>query len=247
MRVWIGVCFAVLLLPALIYDGRSKADLLRADADRIPVDSQLMRYAERDGSREFAVHCAQCHGAAGTGDTARGIPDLTDGDWLYGQGTASDIERIITYGIRSDHPKAWNLARMPAYATPQPSSSDTNIPPLDPGQIRDVVEYLYSLQGRAQDRDAAVRGAAVYHNSGGCYDCHSADARGDSAIGAPNLIDSVSLYGDGTRSALYDSIANGRHGICPAWAGRITAAEIRTAALYVYSLSHTAASTQVDR
>ena len=30
--------------------------------------------------------CAACHNAAGTGDRARGIPNLTDGEWLYGSG-----------------------------------------------------------------------------------------------------------------------------------------------------------------
>jgi cytochrome c oxidase cbb3-type subunit 3 len=32
----------------------------------------------------FADQCSACHGPAGTGDVARGIPNLTDADWLYG-------------------------------------------------------------------------------------------------------------------------------------------------------------------
>jgi cytochrome c oxidase cbb3-type subunit 3 len=157
-------------------------------------------------------------------------------------GAPSEIERIITYGIRSDNPKAWNLARMPAYATLHPSATSTGMTPLDPRQIHDVIEYLYFLQGRARDQEAVARGAAVYGNSGGCYDCHSADARGDPAIGAPNLVDKVNLYGDGSREALFDSIAHGRQGVCPAWVDKITPAQVRTAALYVYSLSHSAAT-----
>jgi cytochrome c oxidase cbb3-type subunit 3 len=38
----------------------------------------------------FADQCTACHGPAGTGDRARGIPNLTDSDWLYG----SDREAI---------------------------------------------------------------------------------------------------------------------------------------------------------
>ncbi|WP_293900267.1 cytochrome-c oxidase, cbb3-type subunit III [Phenylobacterium sp.] len=38
----------------------------------------------------FADQCAACHGPAGTGDVKRGIPNLTDADWLYG----SDREAI---------------------------------------------------------------------------------------------------------------------------------------------------------
>jgi cytochrome c oxidase cbb3-type subunit 3 len=34
----------------------------------------------------FADQCAACHGPAGTGDRARGIPNLTDAEWLNGSG-----------------------------------------------------------------------------------------------------------------------------------------------------------------
>jgi len=241
MQVWIGICFAVLLLPALVYDGRRDAHLLAIDADTLVLHPDLTRYAVRAGAGEFAAHCAQCHGSDAIGDPARGVPNLTDDDWLYGMGEVSDIERVITYGIRSDNPKAWNLARMPAYGTLHPSVNK-NITPLDPGQIRDVIEYLYYLQGRSRDQDAVARGAAVYSNGGGCFDCHSIDGRGDSAIGAPNLIDKVNLYGDGSREALADSISNGRQGVCPGWIGKISPAAIRVMALYVYSLSHPAAA-----
>ena len=30
------------------------------------------------------AQCAACHGPAGKGDPAKGAPDLTDGEWLYG-------------------------------------------------------------------------------------------------------------------------------------------------------------------
>jgi cytochrome c oxidase cbb3-type subunit 3 len=35
-------------------------------------------------SQTFADQCAACHGPAGTGDRARGVPNLTDGEWLNG-------------------------------------------------------------------------------------------------------------------------------------------------------------------
>ena len=77
---------------------------------------------------------------------------------------------------------------------------------------------------------------------GGCYDCHAADAKGDPAIGAPNLTAPDALYG-GDAESLTMSISYGRHGMCPAWAGRITAAGIRETAIYVYSLSHPGSGT----
>ncbi len=34
----------------------------------------------------YADQCASCHGPAGQGGQATGAPDLTDGEWLYGEG-----------------------------------------------------------------------------------------------------------------------------------------------------------------
>jgi len=225
-----------LLAAALVATHRLDAQILRHDPDTFPRETMLMRFALWRGKAAFRLHCASCHGADGGGDASRGVPNLTDEDWLYGTGAVSDIERVVAYGIRSDHPKAWNLSRMPAFAHPRPSLTNPQIPPLSPGGIRDVIEYLYSLQHRPADPDAAVRGALVYNNTGGCYDCHSPDGKGDAAIGAPNLVDGITLYGDGSRAALFDSIANGRQGMCPAWINALSAAAVRDVALYVFSL-----------
>jgi cytochrome c oxidase cbb3-type subunit 3 len=167
---------------------------------------------------------------------------LTDDEWLYGTGQVIDIERVIDYGIRSHHPKAWNLAIMPAFGRPRPSAADAKINPLAPPQIRDLIEFIFHEQGRDADSAASARGASLYQGAGGCYDCHSTDLRGDSAIGVPNLIDKITLYGDGSRQALFMSIANGRQGVCPARVGQIGPAGIRELALYVYSLSHSVGS-----
>jgi cytochrome c oxidase cbb3-type subunit 3 len=229
-----GCLVAAVLLHLSLLESR----LERADPNAIPGDAALMGFALGRGEALFEAHCAACHGTAGQGDPGRGNPKLSDGDWLYGTGSVSDIEQVVKYGIRSSHPKSWNLAIMPAYATPQPSPRDGQIPPLSPANIRDLVEFLFREQGRGADGAAAVRGAALFSNAAGCYDCHAADAKGDSAIGAPNLTDGITLYGDGSRASLWMSIAYGRHGLCPAWTGRISPAGIREVALFVYSLSH---------
>jgi cytochrome c oxidase cbb3-type subunit III len=223
-----------------------EANLLRADPGGVPTEATLMRFAAGRGRSLFETHCASCHGRAGHGDQDKGIPDLTDDDWLYGTGQVIDIERVIDYGIRSHHPKAWSLAIMPAFASPRPSESDAKIAPLTPPQIRDLVEFILRKQGHAADVAAAGRGAAIYLGAGGCYDCHSTDLRGDSAIGVPNLVDGITLYGDGGRQALLLSIAGGRQGVCPSWVGRISPAGIRELALYVYSLSHSSAGSRHD-
>jgi cytochrome c oxidase cbb3-type subunit 3 len=229
-----------LLAAVLLYQSRFEGRLLRADPNGLPGNPALMTFAIDRGAALFEADCATCHGRTGRGDAGRGIPDLGDDDWLYGAGSVSDIEQIVKYGIRSHHPKAWNLAIMPAYATAQPSARDGKIPALSPGNIRDLVEFLIRGQGGSVDGASAARGADLFTGVAGCYDCHATDAKGDSAIGAPNLTDHITLYGDGSRESLAMSIAYGRHGICPAWVTRISPAGIREVALFVYSLSHRA-------
>jgi cytochrome c oxidase cbb3-type subunit 3 len=231
---------AAIAAAAAGYHAHREALLLRTDPDLIPANRSLLQFALSRGAASFQASCAGCHGASGQGDRTRGIPDLTDDDWLFGTGSVSEIERVVAYGIRSYNPKSWNLARMPGFARARPSDTDPKILPLSPGDIRDVVEYLVSLQKGSADPAAASRGAQIYNGVGGCFDCHSLDGRGDSAIGAPDLADKVTLYGDGGREALIDSVANGRQGICPAWINRLNPATIREIALYVYMLSHNA-------
>ncbi|MEP6545951.1 MAG: c-type cytochrome [Gammaproteobacteria bacterium] len=230
---------ACIMAAVLSYLSGRESRLLRADPDSIPKNSAVMAFALSRGEPLFEMHCATCHGAQGEGDPRRGVPALDDGDWLYGTGQVSDIEQVAKYGIRSYHRRAWNLAIMPAYATPRPSARDGRIPSLAPGDIRDLVEFLFRAQTRTADAAAAARGAVVFAGVGGCYDCHAADAKGDSAIGAPDLTDRITLYGDGSRESLAMSIGYGRHGMCPAWADRIEPVGIREVAVFVYSLSRT--------
>ena len=45
----------------------------------------------------FRDQCAACHGPEGKGDQTRGVPNLTDNDWLYGS-TRDDIRGQIFNG-----------------------------------------------------------------------------------------------------------------------------------------------------
>ncbi|HTD73511.1 MAG TPA: c-type cytochrome [Steroidobacteraceae bacterium] len=239
MRVAVVILLSLLIGAAVFAESSYlERKLLRADPDALPGDATLLRFAIGRGEPLFTAHCAACHGATGAGDPAKETPNLTDGDWLYGTGRVTDIERVIDYGIRSGNSRAWNLAIMPAYARPTPSPADKNIQPLSPGDIAGLIEFLMRRQGRPADQDAAAQGAALFAGHAGCYDCHSLDAKGDSAIGAPNLTDAITLYGDGSREALFMSIAYGRQGVCPAWIKRLNPAGIRELALYVHSISH---------
>lgn len=220
-----------------------EAALLRADPTTLLAAPRLIGYAQQRGESIFATQCSGCHGEAGRGNHVSGTPDLRDNDWMYGMGTISDIERVVSYGIRSHRPRAWNLAIMPAYGTAHPSARDTKIPPLSPGNIRDLVDFLQDLKNKNRlPADGATsatvaRGAALYAGVGGCYDCHGPDGKGDPAIGAPNLTDQVALY-DGSSEGLLQSISFGRAGVCPAWLTRLGPVGVREVAVYVYLMSH---------
>jgi cytochrome c oxidase cbb3-type subunit 3 len=224
-------------MTKVVADRLWESRLLRADLQQVLAQRDWFGVAVARGRVVYQQTCSGCHGPTGTGDRTRGAPSLVDDDWLYGSGAPAEIERTVTYGIRSYHPKSWNLASMPAFARPIPMPGQ-RLGPLTPGQIRDLVEFLTQVQGNPADPYGVERGAQVFAGLGGCGDCHGADARGDSGIGAPNLTDRTWLYGDGSRAALFDSIAYGRQGVCPSWIDRRSAAELREASLYVFTLSH---------
>lgn len=216
-------------------DGR----LLRAEPDAIAAQPDLHRYALARGEPAYRRNCAACHGAELQGDRGRGIPNLVDRDWLYGSGEVAEIQQTITYGIRSGSPKSRSLAVMPAFAHPDPGERE-KVNALSPTEIGDLIDYLFSLEGRPADPAAAARGAALYSDKGLCYDCHSRDAQGDQAVGAPNLADAVWLYGDGSREAVFRSIAQGRAGACPAFERRLPPAVLRAVAVFVQDRAHPA-------
>lgn len=211
--------------------------LVVADADGPPPAGALGLFARSRGRALFLQHCADCHGRDGRGDAHSGVPDLADQDWLYGSGRVSEIETIVAHGVRAFAPKTWKLADMPAFGQPHPSAAEPGLQPLTPGQVADLTEHLLALERRPHDAAAADRGRAVYLGPGGCFDCHGQDGRGDPGIGAPNLADGVWLYGHGAREEIARSIRQGRRGRCPAWADRLTQAQIREIAIYVHGLS----------
>jgi cytochrome c oxidase cbb3-type subunit 3 len=237
---WLGAGITVLAVAAggALIANRGHGALLDADPDRTVSDPHLSALAQELAAPIFHARCAGCHGEDLHGDRTKGVPDLTTGHWLYGFGAVSEIERTIAYGIRSGRPKSWNLASMPAFGTPAPYDK-YRIEPLKPGEIRDVAEYIVSFSGPA-DQNAAARGRTLYMGRGLCFDCHSDDARGDPAIGAPSLAGDAWLYGAGTREDLIRSIAHGHAGICPGWSGSPDAASVRALAIYIYIRSHKA-------
>lgn len=232
----IGILILIAAGVHVADDAALRARFLESLPDHIPADPELASYAQSHGEPAYQEHCATCHGAQLQGDRVRNIPNLADDEWLHGSGRVGEIERIVLYGIRSGNSKGRDLADMPAYARREPYRR-YKIATLLPQEMDDVVAYLRSFQKPPVDAAAVERGARLFTGSekGGCWDCHGEDAKGDTAVGAPNLTDNVWLSGDGSPQSIHDSIAFGLAGHCPAWITRLPPATIRAIAVYVHS------------
>ncbi len=234
----LGAC---LLAVALIWFGarlaadRSQAAVLRSDPDIILATPGLRAAAMARGATVYRQYCAACHGADGRGDHDLGVPDLTDAEPLYGEGRVADIEDIARHGIRSADKHGWNLASMPAFASPHPYKAEP-LPTLTPAQIESLTQYILAFTGQATNMAAVHEGDVLYHDMAGCYDCHGPDARGDHAIGAPSLRGRAWLYGHGTHDDIARSLAEGRAGSSPAFGRVLGAAPLLDVAVYVASM-----------
>lgn len=190
--------------------------------DRLPPD--LVAFARRTAEPVFAANCAQCHGSDLKGRIETGAPNLTDDNWLY-RHSLFDIERVILYGLRSGHSKGIDVTEMPAFGQRGQLTSD---------EIGDVVQDVLKLSHRPFDPAAAERGQAVFAQH--CADCHDTDGSGNPDYGTPDLTVNVWDYG-GTPAQIRDSIYFGRHGMMPAFYGKLTLPQIRAIAVTLHASS----------
>lgn len=169
------------------------------------------------GERLFVNNCAQCHGSDARG--SKGFPNLTDGDWLYGGAHETIMESIAKgrHGV------------MPPMAAALGGAQD----------VRNVAHYVLSLSGSPHNAIAAQLGKSKF---GACAACHGADGKGNQALGAPNLTDKVWLHGWGEQ-AIVNIINNGKDNQMPAHADKLTPAQIRVLAAYVWGFSNNPGAT----
>jgi len=191
-----------------------------AQLDQVRANPQLQQYAMTAGGVAFANNCAACHGLGGAGQGV--FPTLADDDWLWG-GTLEDIQRTITHGVRNGGEEARD-SQMPRFGVDQVLTRE---------QITDVTQYVLSLSGRAEDTEAAARGEAVFVEN--CVACHGEGGVGMPELGAPALNDAIWLYGDDA-AGIAAQIHNPRHGVMPAFGGRLDETTIKMLTLYVHSL-----------
>ncbi len=147
----------------------------------------------------FARNCAACHGAEGRGQASL-FPDLKDNDWQWG-GSPEQIEQTIRQG---------RIANMVGW---QGILGDDGTAQL--------AEYVLTMTApRAKQHPGKEKYAQL------CVACHGIKGNGNQQLGAPKLADDIWLYG-GSANDVETSIASGRNGIMPAFAGRLDDTQIR--------------------
>ncbi|MBK8889310.1 MAG: cytochrome-c oxidase, cbb3-type subunit III [Dechloromonas sp.] len=180
---------------------------LGMDVKALAGDKQAME----TGKRLYLTYCMQCHGADARG--AKGFPNLTDSDWLYG-GEPEQIKETLNNG---------RMGIMPPHAQ------------LGADTIKDLASYVRSLSGLPNDSVRAAKGKEAF-TSAGCVGCHGMDGKGMQAIGAPNLTDKVWLYGS-SEATIVETITNGRQNKMPAWKEFLGDGKVQVLTAYVFSLS----------
>ncbi|RZI70033.1 MAG: cytochrome-c oxidase, cbb3-type subunit III [Variovorax sp.] len=204
--------------------GEYEADVAQATQALAPVYAKYAAMAPEEvardpqaraiGERLFMNNCAQCHGSDARG--SKGFPNLTDKDWLHG-GTPEKIAETITKGRTGVMP-------------PMAAAVGT------PDDVKNVANYVLSLAGEPHDSLRAGLGKSKFS---ACAACHGIGGVGNQALGAPNLSDKIWLHGYG-ETTIVQMINSGKHSEMPPQEGRLTEAQIRMLASYVWGFSNNA-------
>lgn len=164
------------------------------------------------GMRIYGNNCSQCHGLDAAG--ALGFPNLADGDWLWG-GSADAIKHTIVKGRQAAMPP-WEAI-------------------LGKDGIQEATAYVLSLNAR--DADPAKVAAGEKHYNTYCVACHGPEAKGNMALGAPNLTNGIWLYG-GSAEQIAATLTLGRNGKMPAFENMLGEDKIHLVSAYIYGLSN---------
>lgn len=183
------------------------AKYVKMDIEEVAADPK----AREMGQRLFLNSCAQCHGSDAGG--AKGFPNLTDGDWLYG-GSPENIKTTLINGRNGV---------MPAYGH------------LETAQIVDLANYVRSLSGLPADDVKVASGAELFKSN--CVACHGVDGKGNIALGAPNLTDKTWLYG-GSEATIVETLTKGRMAMMPSQDKVLSPEKIHLLTAYVWGLSN---------
>lgn len=163
---------------------------LRGDPAALALASQL-----------FTAHCASCHGPTGEGNLSKGVMNLVDGVFNYGNSVGA-VRQTIMSGRHGVMPGVGNQ-----YGE------------MSLGQL---VAYVESLSSNEPPSRLGQQGKLLFDES--CVSCHGSDGRGNPELGGANLTDAYWLHGD-TMMAIRLVITRGAEGICPAREQSLTPTE----------------------
>ncbi len=170
------------------------------------------------GRRLFGNNCAMCHGSDGKGGV--GFPNLTDGEWQWGEGY-DNVLTAVTSGRQ---------AAMPPWADA-----------LGEDGVKEVTEYVMQLSGQQADATLAAAGQPKFAMF--CVACHGADGTGNPMLGAPDLSNDIWLYGS-DRATIEEGLHQGRYGAMPAFGDQLSEERRRILAAYVLGLDYAAGLTE---
>ena len=167
-----------------------------APLETLQSDPKLMAAAER----VFAQHCAACHGFTGEGQ-ANMFPNLRDNHWQWGAAPVQ-IETSIRNG---------RMGVMPAWQAV-----------LGDEGVDTMASYVLALSGA--DDASQHPGREQYMRI--CIGCHGPEAKGNVALGAPDLTSGVRVRGD-DEALLRQTISQGYRGKMPAFNNRLDDTQVR--------------------
>lgn len=206
--------------------GKYEAKLKGMTPAAILADNELTEYVKRSGKVLFGDNCAACHGQNGIGThDKQGLfaPILTDDDWLFG-GTIDNIHESIVsgrQGMMMAHKDILSAAEI-----------DTLAKAIAQGQPNSTPLFAEK----------------------GCTACHGEDGKGNQAMGSANLADKVWRFDssvEGIKYTIEYGVNSGdpkaRVAVMPSFkeAGKLTEAELKKLAVYVYKFGGGQADTPV--
>lgn len=198
------------------------ADLAKVELAAIKADPKLLTLALAQGKAAFGDNCAPCHGVGGAG--AKGYPNLNDDEWLWG-GTLDDIHTTLKHGIRSTNDDKTRLSAMPAFGKDGLLKKE---------EIRTLANHVRALGKLPVEASYnAAQGTKLFADN--CAACHGDTGLGNKELGAPNLTDAITLYGNSLEEVV-ETITNSRAGLMPAWAARLDPVTLKSLTVYVHSL-----------
>lgn len=194
------------------------AQIAELDVADILADDELARFARAGGESLFKVNCSQCHGSGAAG--AVGYPNLNDDEWIWG-GTPDAIYTTISHGVRFEDDPDTRFNEMPVFSEF-----------LSSEETRTVAAYVASLSGLEGGQNTDEGHQLFLDN---CAACHGEQGEGLPELGGPPLNNAIGLYAT-DYEAILSQVRQPRHGVMPAWLGRLDETSVKQLAVYVYSL-----------